>query len=336
MIVVPDDVANVALNAYWNAADDPHQAALRSVDQGDGLRKFHPTQINAMRRAIVTILPMLEDAGQPLVEPLADPGTETVRALAALTNVVTGAEGRLADRVADLARLVVEQRAEPLEAALERFEPTEADLWAQALQMAAAWSRDVPEDPAARAALRQTARWFLGELLSGPGPLVDPDPNVDDVRVEPAVWRPHLYSGVQRRPGAPGGESDPCWVVGCGLPPGADVHQLPGNRFGPDVPNVPGAIIHASPIGESNVMPCCGVPAAERKLDRISVVPSDVNCPGPVRPHLYSSAGSRSGACDVAGCGRGLMDDVHKVPGNGGRLGGRPGDYGSGDLPTGC
>lgn len=55
-------------------------------------------------------------------------------------------------------------------------------------------------------------------------------------------------------------------------------------RFGPDVvldPAGPDVVVHACPIGDSNAMPCCGVPAAERKMDRITTDDDAVTCRGP-------------------------------------------------------
>jgi hypothetical protein len=38
--------------------------------------------------------------------------------------------------------------------------------------------------------------------------------------------------------------------------------------------------VHACPIGDSNTMPCCGIPPGERASDRITLFSELVTCRG--------------------------------------------------------
>lgn len=326
MLICSKEAANVALNEYWNTIDPNGSNVGQNVMPG-GLRVYNSGQIEAMQRAVEAALRLIDDAGEPVAGPatitpdthaevvatlremaghmisgaplqpslrlagralgllgspvtpgapisvprttpgqdrasgvLDDPdqrGTQPTsaridglvdvvlqgqqraeRGLAAVelrvadvVGVITAAEGRLADRVADLARLVVDLKTIPapvlevptVELDWAAQEPTEADLWEAALNMAAA-QRDRKSLNGARV-LRE-ALWFLRQLQDGPpaDDEIDDDPEPAAEDTGPPFARPHLFSAVKSSGGL-------CDVPGCSRPLMDDVHKLPGNGY---------------------------------------------------------------------------------------------------------
>lgn len=251
MLICSKEAANVALNEYWNTIDPNGSNVGQNVMPG-GLRVYNSGQIEAMQRAVEAALRLIDDAGEPVSVPPVPPAPFLTGAalhqremieggprpldrlagqIAGLADTVIRAEGRLADRVADLARLVVdlaEAEAPTVELDTALAEPTEADLWARALGMAAD-QRDRKQFPGAF--LLRQALWFHAWLQDGPEGARDyllDDANDEDAPtpvqhpVEAVASRPHLYSATK--------DGD-CRVVGCDRPLMDDVHKLPGNGY---------------------------------------------------------------------------------------------------------
>lgn len=83
----------------------------------------------------------------------------------------------------------------------------------------------------------------------------------------------------------------------------------------------------------------CGIaacPACRAEAARANTVPGPVLPDVGPRPHVFVAKLGTSNVCDLDGCGLRLMDDVHKVPGNGGRAIPKGFQTPMNDLPTGC